>query len=246
MKTRSIRNLGWLVVGMHCGLLRPAATVAEPIWGSVYLDLNANGKRDPGEPGVAQVPITDGVQFVTTGADGSYEMTLAADPILSNGGTPTISLRFPSGYWPVTPWFIRLSELKPGGTADFGLRVQKEDLPFLFIHGTDAHVPREGKARFQIFRREVEAMKGQLPFAVLTGDLTEASDSQTYDQARAAYGFLGEQLADFPVPLFCLTGNHDIAGVNAKPAWDPQRLRPYRLERGKSLPRSHSGLRRRQ
>lgn len=206
---------------MQCALLRTAAVVAEPIWGSVYLDLNSNGKRDPDEPGLAKVPVTDGVQFVTSGPDGSYELMLAADPILSAGGAPIISVRFPSGYWPVTPWFIRLSELKPGSTVDFGLRPQEQTLPFVFIHGTDAHVPREGKARFQLFRREIEAMKGQLPFAVLTGDLTEASDSQTYDQARAAFGFLGEQLAEFPVPLFCLTGNHDMAGVNAKPAWDP-------------------------
>jgi hypothetical protein len=204
-----------------CASLPPHLHAAQPIRGYVYHDLNGNGRHDPGEPGLPNIPITDGVQFVKTAPDGTYEISPAPDPGLVLGGTAAISASFPSGYWPSSPWYINLDSLKPDGAADFGLQPRKQELPFLFVHGTDAHVPRAGKAKFQNFRADMEVLKTRLAFGILTGDLTDGSDCHTYDQAREEYGFLGEQIHDFPIPLFCLPGNHDLSGVNATPAWDP-------------------------
>ena len=47
------------------------------IWGFVYHDLNANGTRDAGEPGIAGVTVEvqgDGNATVTTASDGSYRI----------------------------------------------------------------------------------------------------------------------------------------------------------------------------
>lgn len=39
--------------------------------GMVFVDRNANGARDAGEPGLPGVPVSDQNEVVVTGADGS-------------------------------------------------------------------------------------------------------------------------------------------------------------------------------
>src|SRR5689334_2073145 len=47
--------------------------------GAVYDDANANGRRDTGERGLAGVAVSDGREVVATGADGTYQLPLAAE-----------------------------------------------------------------------------------------------------------------------------------------------------------------------
>ena len=42
------------------------------IMGKVYLDRNENGRQDPGEKGIAGVMVQDGLNVVTTAADGTF------------------------------------------------------------------------------------------------------------------------------------------------------------------------------
>ncbi len=225
MKNQLFTFLRLLVASGAC--LSPALHAAEAIHGCVYEDRNGNGQRDPGEPGLAGVPITDGVQFVRTGNDGVYSIAPSPDPALALGGTGSIQVSFPSGYWPITPWHVRLDAVKPDVSVNFGLQTKAEPLPFLFVHGTDTHVPRNGKAKFQTFRSDLAALKNHLAFCVLTGDLTDDSNGHPFEKAREEFNFLGEQLHDFPVPWFGIPGNHDLAGANAIPAWDTNSPKGY-------------------
>ena len=46
--------------------------------GVVYLDRNGNGMRDPGEPGLPGIRVSDGEQIVSTDARGAYQLPVVA------------------------------------------------------------------------------------------------------------------------------------------------------------------------
>jgi SdrD B-like domain len=83
-----------------CGNWSPANTAAkaspEPVISGVkYEDLNANGVRDPGEPGISGWKIEllyegSHVATTTTGAGGAYSFHLDADTLSIGGGTYTL------------------------------------------------------------------------------------------------------------------------------------------------------------
>lgn len=55
---------------------------AEPISGIVFEDRNQNGIRDAGEPGVADVSVSNGCDVVLTDSSGRYQTVLAPGQIL--------------------------------------------------------------------------------------------------------------------------------------------------------------------
>jgi hypothetical protein len=52
---------------------------AQAVQGVVFEDLNRNGRRDPGEPGVAGVLVSNGIEVARTSADGAYRLSLRDD-----------------------------------------------------------------------------------------------------------------------------------------------------------------------
>ena len=62
----------------------PPPGVARPrtVTGRVYQDRNANGTREPEEPGLADVAVTDGRQLLRTSHDGGYRfrIEMAGEP----------------------------------------------------------------------------------------------------------------------------------------------------------------------
>ncbi|MBN2451696.1 MAG: metallophosphoesterase [Lentisphaeria bacterium] len=189
--------------------------------GVVFLDANANGTRDADEGGVAEVPVTDGLHFAVTGTDGHYRLDAAVDAELQPGLGPVVTVVFPNRTWPTTAWFQRVDADTDLERLDFGLRADAQSLPFVFVHGTDPHVPRGGRPLFEQFRAEMGALAGSARFCVLTGDLVNLADSYELPAARADYELFHELTRGFPVPLFCTSGNHEPAGVRAATKQDP-------------------------
>ena len=197
----------------------PLAAPAEPVTGRVFVDSNANGRLDSGEKGLADVPITDGVSFVRTDVDGTYRIDATLDPLIQPVHRPIVSVCFPSGYWPTTGWFRRVEPTADAGAIDFALRPDAQPLPFVFVHATDAHVPRGGPGKFAGFRQDMTRLAKRVRFCVLTGDNVSMSDRRPPDQARDEFNMLADQVRDFPVPMFLTPGNHDVAGVEAEEGW---------------------------
>ena len=217
-------RLAWFVGAALAVGCVAIATGAEPVTvtGLVYEDTNGNGRRDGGEPGVAGVPVTEGVGFTETDKDGRFRLVLQADPVKRHGEAHVVALSVPRGYAAAGPWFALVGGAGDGD-LEFALRRSDVALPFTWIHGTDCHVPRAGEEHFIGFRREVLARKQEVEFCVLTGDLVDLSDAHPPEQGLAEFKFLEEQTRDFPVPLRCIPGNHDIAGVNAlDKGWSPE------------------------
>ncbi len=85
------------------GAFRLPGCLRATVSGASYLDLNHNGRRDPGEPGFAGREVAyAGPQTgrLTTGADGQFSISLAADPAYADpvytftaaGATNTVRL----------------------------------------------------------------------------------------------------------------------------------------------------------
>jgi len=198
-----------------CGAAAPEAPV---VTGRVFLDANADGVLSPGEQGLDGVAVTDGLTTVVTAGGGAFRIVLGDDPVLSDGGLRIVSVCVPNGHRPTTPWFARI-EGAPA-EADFGLAPEVQALPFVFVHGTDPHVPRGGEHQFVRFRRELAALGDALSFCILTGDLIHLGDNQGEEEVKRQLGLLEAGLAGFPLPLRCTPGNHDIVGVRAPKLWD--------------------------
>lgn len=67
---------------MAATLIFSASASAAEARGVVYEDQNANGAREAGEPGIPGVAVSNGLQVVSTGEDGSYQLPCGDDTIL--------------------------------------------------------------------------------------------------------------------------------------------------------------------
>ncbi len=194
-------------------VLAATAVQAETISGRVYYDADADGRYDFDDTSLRGVCVTDGVGFARTNRRGVYRLDIQKDPVLEDGGRATIAISCPNRYRPESNWFYYLDEIEAGKKVDFRLVPDKQTMPFTFIQGTDSHVPRGGPEKFIGFRKDVEAMSDEVAFCILTGDLVNLSDSHSFAQGKEQWDFYAEHTRDFPVPLYALSGNHDIAGV---------------------------------
>lgn len=114
---RWLSALAWILaisLGASAGELR----------GVVFEDSNRDGRRQPDEPGIPGVAVSNGREVVRTGHDGAYA--------LPDGG-PFVVLTRPRGF-SANSWY------REGG-GDFALRRRPETTGgFFFIQISDAHV----------------------------------------------------------------------------------------------------------
>ncbi|MCE9545113.1 MAG: metallophosphoesterase [Planctomycetia bacterium] len=198
--------------------LAPFASAAEPVTvrGRVILDLNANGQLDANEKGLTGVAVTDGMQFVLTGDDGTFELKTIDDPVIPYKPAQVINLCWSSGYWPTGLWYRRLADIKPGEQLLFGLRKDEQKLPLAVIQSTDPHNNYTGELSAN-WRQEVLGLGNVPKFAIITGDLGYAS----LESADNMFGTIQAYARSFPVPMFLTPGNHDISLIHGK-EWKKQ------------------------
>lgn len=166
----------WRVVCVISAVAIASATAArsegtggvDVVSGKIFLDANGNGALDSGERGLVDVRVTDGVNFVNSGADGSYTLRIADDPTLPARRAQTVGVCWPSGTWPSGPWWQRLSRVKDAGAVHFALRAEEQKAPFLYFHMTDPHEYfNDAHLEFAAF---VNALPPDVKFIIDTGD----------------------------------------------------------------------------
>lgn len=190
------------------GSTQGTAPTVRTVRGRVILDLNRNGKLDGNEKGIADVLLTDGMQFVRTESDGSYTIKVADDPLVPHKPAQVIAVRWSSGLWPVGQhWFKRVGDIKPGESVDFFLRSDKQRLPFTLVHATDPHNDLIGS---DLFRDEIDRLGSQANLCVFTGDLGYMGR----DNAEKSFTSIRAFTRAFPVPLLHTPGNHDICDIH--------------------------------
>jgi len=188
--------------------------------GKVYMQ----DTRNP----VANVPVTDGVNFVYTDKNGKYEINIATDSTLVSGGVPTVSISRPAGTKAATAWFKRINQIKSGQSVDFALLPDKQSLPFKFVHCTDTHTCDAYQVPFINFRKEMEQAEDDISFVFSSGDICRHIDADGYETARKDLDVYVSQTAKMPMPVYTVPGNHDHAGMVTNTGWQPNNpLRSY-------------------
>jgi len=172
---------------------------AVSVAGVVFLDANANGVRDAGEPGIEGVVVSDQVAVTTTDGDGRYS--------LSARGYGLVFVSQPDGYASVGPFWRRAD----GDGMDFGLTPRATSTEFTFVHASDTHLSEGSAERMRLLRERVDSL--QPAFVLITGDLIEDALRVGEDEARGQFELLERELALFTVPVFVAPGNHDMFGI---------------------------------
>jgi len=167
---------------------------------------------------VEGVRITDGVDFVRTGKDGKYSITLKPEPVIPYLPARTVSVCWPSGTWPMLDngtgryeYSARLKDIRDPSSVNFKLVAREVRLPMCVAFGTDPHDSLTRPHNF-VFSRDIERARDHVAFAVMGGDLTYLG----FGNADSALVPVSDYTKKFPVPLFHCNGNHDIVGVHTK------------------------------
>ncbi|MBW2348137.1 MAG: calcineurin-like phosphoesterase family protein [Deltaproteobacteria bacterium] len=186
--------------------------------GVVYEDLNRNRVRDPGEPGIAGVRVSNGEAVVLTDALGRYNIPLPEEcilfvikprdfmtPVDPNGVPRFYYIHKPSGS-PDTEFLYKgvPPTGPPPASVDFPLyrRETPEPASFEVIVFSDPQV-RDYRELAWFFRNAVAELSGtSAAFGLSLGDLV-------YDRLEL-YGALDVVQGLVGIPWYNLPGNHDI------------------------------------
>ncbi len=185
--------------------------------GFVFEDLNRNGARDAGEPGIAGISLSNGLEVVQSGPDGGYSLPVAEGDVLF--------ITKPAGYAvPLDkdnlPRFHYIHD--PDGTpAEFGLRFQgiaatgalpgsidfplrkspePDDFKVIWFADTQAQTPAE----LDYLRDDVvaELIGTDAAFGVTAGDVLY-DDLTLFPRHNRIIGRIG-------IPWYNVPGNHDL------------------------------------
>jgi len=172
-----------------------------PIHGTVFEDVNGNGKFDSGEPVLANIPVSEGRTIFLTGKDGRFKFDNKEQ------SAKYVFICLPEGFEKRLDFYRILIGVKNEQDFEFPLKrvAQKEDeSEFTFAQVTDIHV--SGPATFTPLQNALQEIADSEPrpsFIIATGDNVGLGDDEnqmaTYQKAVQAS----------PIPIFNVSGNHD-------------------------------------
>ncbi len=191
-----------------------AVAVAQPdsifVHCRVFHDLDEDGVRQGGEPGIADVRFTNGVEVLATDALG--ELDVWVDRALYRFATMTI----PAGYWPTTDWYhwVPVGTAGPD-TVDFGLRTNPATAtdPVHWVHITDTQIKTWGQGHLDDDLLEINELAVPPSFLINTGDIVQVGSDSTH------WNNYVSQLAASDFPVLHVVGNHDTLGTSTPMAY---------------------------
>ena len=196
---------------------------AQDVRGVVFSDRNGNGLRDPREPGIASVVVSDQDTVVVTRADGSFTLPRGR-------GHGLVFVSIPNGYRPVGSFWKRASD-----TLSFGLAPVTQGQTFQFVHASDTHISEQSASRMRRLRQVVDSIRPA--FAIISGDLVRDALRVPEAEARGYYDLFMRERAEFRTPVHTAPGNHEIFGIET----DKSGVSPSHPLFGKTMYRSYLG-----
>lgn len=172
----------------------------DSVSGVVFVDTNANGVRDSGERGVANVAVSNQDAVVTTDASGAYRV--------ARGITGVVFVSVPDGYRATSPFWRPANS---AGPVDFGVQPTARAGDFTFIHASDTHVAPAVLPRLQRFRAMADALNPA--FVLITGDLVRDALRVGETEAAGYYDLFDQEAALFKSPVWTIPGNHENFGI---------------------------------
>ncbi|MEM1331494.1 MAG: calcineurin-like phosphoesterase family protein [Planctomycetota bacterium] len=198
-----------------------AAAAKEHAKGVVYKDLNSNGVRDAGEPGLPGVRVSNGVEFATTDDSGRYEIAVTDDTIVfvvkpRGYQTPMDEHGVPRYYYIHKPDGSPDADFVFKGVAPTGPLPESIDFPLTPVRDT---------GRFKIFVFGDTQPYNQQQVDWLSHDVIEEIALQQRQGAGLAFGIslgdlvgddldlfhpLNDAIGELGVRVHSVYGNHDM------------------------------------
>ncbi len=191
------------------------ASYTDTATGVVFDDLNRNNERDPGEPGVVDVSVSNGRDVVRTDAQGRYSLGVTDETILfitkpSGYMVPVDDVQLPQFYYlhypKGTPVALRYGGIEPTGplpeSVDFPLLPQVESDRFEALVFADPQTRSMGE--LADFDTDVvqELIGSEAEFGLTVGDLV--------NNPLDLFPAHNEIVSQIGVPWWNLPGNHDM------------------------------------
>ncbi len=189
---------------------------AETVRGVVFDDRNTNGSRDPSEPGIAGVRVSNGVDIVTTDHLGNYEIEIDNDAIIfvikpRDWQTRADKLNIPRFYYIHKPAGspddgFKFPGVEPTGplpeSVDFALTASPDPDEFTVVLVGDPQPYSRQQVRFYGNDVIAELVDTKALFGMSMGDIV-GDDLALFDAMNAVQGVVG-------IPWYNVHGNHDI------------------------------------
>jgi hypothetical protein len=212
------RFVSWI-----CAFLLPAGLAAQTLTGVVYIDRNANGTRDAGEPGVAGAAVSDQDTVVLSASDGTFRINARATAAI-------VFVSVPDGHRAVGSFWRRA-----GDALSFGLAPTQRAREFTFVHASDTHISEQSAPRTRLLRAMVDSLRPA--FLIITGDLVRDALRVGEAEARGYYELFMKEKGSFATPVHTVPGNHEIFGIER----DKSGVSPTHPLFGKAMYRSYLG-----
>jgi hypothetical protein len=209
MKSVLYMTLSWLL------LSGGQVSAQQTARGYVFLDANANGKKDAKEKGISGIAVSNGREVVTTGAKGEYKLPVSEDAVIfvikpADYAVPLNEYNQPLYYYihkPAGSPPFKYAGITPTGplpaSVDFALIPRPEPRNFKALVFGDPQIYDDRELGY--FKKgilsEVTAVQ-HVAFGISLGDLAgeDLSYHKPYIRATAAVG----------VPWYNVEGNHDM------------------------------------
>jgi len=189
--------------------------VADEAKGTVFHDLNGNGSLDVGEPGIANVRVSDGERVTVTDSSGGYRLEIGAEAVLfitkpSGYATSVNEDQIPQFYYihqpNGSPPGMRYPGVAPTGplpeVLNFPLRQQAEDRRFEALLLADTQPQTD--AEIDYIRDDVvaELIGTEARFGMTMGDIS-------FDDLTI-FPRLNRIIAEIGIPWYNVPGNHEL------------------------------------
>jgi hypothetical protein len=207
-------RLGFAVV-LTALVLAPGAARAETARGTVFEDLDADGVRDPGEPGIPHVRVSDGRQVILTDDAGRYTLEIDNEAVVfvtkpRGYATPVNGHMLPQFYYihqPAgSPEGLRYPGIAPTGplpaAIDFPLRRREEPPSFEAILLSDPQPQSQAEVGFIADDVVSELIGTRARFGMTMGDIL-FDDLSLFPRYNSVIARIG-------IPWYNVPGNHEM------------------------------------
>ncbi|MFF5792032.1 PQQ-binding-like beta-propeller repeat protein [Paeniglutamicibacter sp. NPDC012692] len=206
-------------------LAKTTSTDLAVVQGTVFKDLNANGVRDSGEPGMGGVSVTDGEVWSKSAADGTYSFQMDR----ARRETDLVQIVSPNGYTPAlradsVPQYFRNVPAGPSPLTglDFALVADKNaenpNEKWSLISDVEVSNTTDASAASGLptWTGRVKAMSEnrETTMTITTGDLT-VTDYAAEPRRQGGYDVLRNGLTAGKLghAFYPVMGNHDVGGT---------------------------------
>ncbi len=207
-----VRNIAW--AGLMYVLLSPGAG-AETAKGRVFNDLNGNGTFDAGEPGIAGVRVSDGINVTQSDAQGAYSLEIGDEAVIfvtkpRGYGVPVDKDQLPRFYYihqpNGSPSGLRYPGIEPTGPLpdQINFPMIQRDEPTSFEAVLIADPQPQTEIELDFIRDDVvtELIGTTAKFGITMGDIM-FDEMSLFPRYNAIMGQIG-------IPWYNVPGNHEI------------------------------------